>query len=506
MRIALGLAANDLLLPVVGAALLSLLGVTEWLGVGLRLLGLSYLTGWALLGVVFSFALVLGVPFTVASIVLVAAAIVAACAAATRARWISPLLPRPTTDSRFASWTTRVGAALLAIGALAALATAITGEWNPAADYDAFWFWLPRAETIFYAHGLDPALWNQFAHPEYPPLMPIMTAMTFAFTGGFHPSLLPFQQALLGIAFLLAALALLDRFVPAGSRYRRSRSSGPRRGSGPSSKSPMPDQTLAYLIALAALACVLWLCEPRPAWLALGLLFLAAAALTKLEGTLSCAALAVAMVAAGLLQYRRAGLRACVLLLGPGVIVVWRGWLAVHGIRGSSPDYKLANLLDPGFLERRASRLRYSLHEMAVIADRIFGAALPLPGLGSLGRYETAALIVLLLALLVLVGREAPAVAVALGVWLTLAYAGIAAIYWIGRPPIARYVAVTVKRIEETPAMVTLTLTPLLLTLAFRLAPAVASRRPSGLARRRPNPVRRARPSHARPPRSTGPV
>ena len=159
---------------------------------------------------------------------------------------------------------------LLAVGALVALVTAVRGEWNPAADYDAFWFWLPRAETIFYAHQLDPGLWSQFAHGEYPPLMPVMTAMTFAFTGGFHPSLLPFQQALLGIAFLLAVLALLDRFVPRWLSVPMLALLGTAPWFWGKLESPMPDQTLAYLIALAALACVLWLCEPAPAWLALG--------------------------------------------------------------------------------------------------------------------------------------------------------------------------------------------------------------------------------------------
>ena len=506
MRIALGLAANDLLLPVVGAALLSLLGVTEWLGVGVRLLGLSYLAGWALLGLVLSFALVLGLPFTVASIVLVAVALVAACAAAARARRLSlPAQPGPATSSRLARWTTRIGAVLLAVGALVAFVTAVRSEWNPASDYDAFWFWLPRSETIFYSHHLDPSLWRQFAHAEYPPLMPVMTAMTFAFTGGFHPSLLPFQQALLGIAFLLAALALLDRFVPRWLSVPTLALLGTAPWFWGKLESPMPDQTLAYLIALAALACVLWLCEPAPAWLALGLLFLAAAGLTKLEGTLSGAALAIAMIVAGLLQYRRAGLRACVLLLGPGAILLWRAWLSVHGLRGASPDYKLANLLDPGFLERRAARLHYSLHEMAVIADRIFGGTLPLPALGSLGRLEIAVLIAVLLVLLVFVALEAPAIAAALAIWLTLAYAGIAAIYWIGRPPIDRYVAVTVKRIEETPAMVTITLLPLLLALALRLVPAAALPRPSR-AIGGTSPLRRLRPVRARPPQSADPV
>jgi len=103
---------------------------------------------------------------------------------------------------------------------------------------------------------------------------------------------------------------------------------------------------------------------------------------------------------------------------------------------------------------------------MARAGDRLLLNALPLGGLGSLGRVETPVLIVGLCALLFFAGRRAPAVAVAVGLWLVLAVASLAAIYWIGNPPIVSYVQVTVRRVEETPAMVTMTLLPLLLALA----------------------------------------
>ena len=160
--------------------------------------------------------------------------------------------PAPVADSALNRWITRIGAALLGVGVLAAMITAARGEWNPASDYDALWFWLPKAATIYYAHGLDPQLWHVIAHLEYPPLMPAMTAVTFAFTGGFHPSLIPFQQALLGAAFVVAAFALLDRFVP---RAVDTRVGAARDGPWfwAELESPMPDQTLAYLIAAAML-------------------------------------------------------------------------------------------------------------------------------------------------------------------------------------------------------------------------------------------------------------
>ena len=481
MRVAVGLAANDLLFPVVGFAFLYLLGLAASFGNGLRLLGLSYLTGWALLGAALSIGLMLGLPLTIWSVVAVAAALVAGCMLGGRHRHAPPSVdPAPVAGSALNRWVTRIGAALLGVGVLAALITAVRGEWNPASDYDALWFWLPKAATIYYAHGLDPQLWRVIAHLEYPPLMPAMTAVTFAFTGGFHPSLIPFQQALLGAAFVVAAFALLDRFVPRWLSIPALALLGTAPWFWAKLESPMPDQTLAYLIAAAMLTSAIWLCEPRTAWLGLAVVFLAAASLIKLEGVLFGAALAVVVLGAGLARYRRAGVRAGILLLGPGAILLWHAWLGWHGLRGSSPDYDLAKLADPGFLEGRTARLHYSLHAMARAGDRLLLDALPLGGLGSLGRVETPMLIVGLCALLFFAGRRAPAVAVAVGLWLVLAVASLAAIYWIGNPPIVSYVQVTVRRVEETPAMVTMTLLPLLLALALRATPSSWQRGETG--------------------------
>ena len=481
MRVAVGLAANDVLFPVVGFAFLYLLGLAASFGSGLRVLGLSYLTGWALLGSALSLGLMLGLPLTIWSVVAVATALVAACVLAGRHRRTSvPANLEPVAGSALNRWITRVGAAVLALGVLAAMVTAARREWNPASDYDALWFWLPKAAAIYYAHGLDPQTWHAIAHLEYPPLMPAMTAVTFAFTGGFHPSLIPFQQALLGMAFVIAVFALLDRFVPRWLSIPALALLGTAPWFWAKLESPMPDQTLAYLIAVAMLTSAIWLCEPRSAWLGLALVFLTAASLIKLEGVLFGAALAVVVIGAGLARYRRAGVRAGILLLGPGVIVLWHAWLSWNGLRGSSPDYDLAKLADPSFLEARTARLHYSLRVMAKTVDHLLADSLPFAGLRTLGRIETPFLVAGLCALLFFAGRRAPAVAVAVGLWLVLATAGLATIYWIGNPPIVSYVEVTVRRVEETPAMVTMTLLPLLLALALRATPALRPDRAEG--------------------------
>ena len=119
-------------------------------------------------------------------------------------------VPRFRGVSLIAAVPALLGAAMISISSLAALSVAVKGQLY-SGYLDSFDFWIPKAETIYYAHGLDPGVWSTIHHPEYPPLVAVMDALTFHFVGGFHPSVLPFQTTLLGGAFLLSALALVDR-------------------------------------------------------------------------------------------------------------------------------------------------------------------------------------------------------------------------------------------------------------------------------------------------------
>jgi hypothetical protein len=470
--IPLALAANDILFAVVGWGFLALIGITAWLGPGVRLLGLAYLTGWALLGVGLSLALMIGFSLTRASVVLLAGALTVACGLGARRGWLVPLPPSPLRPSRIDRSFSLIGAVALGAGAIVAVAASIRGQWNSTNDFDLFLFWLPKAETIYVSHGLDATLWRQFVHPEYPPLAPTMNAVTFTFSGGFHPALLPFQQTLLGLSFLLGILALLDRMVP----RRLSMPTLALLATAPwfwaQLQSVMPDQTVAYMTAAAALAGTLWLLEPHPAWLALAIVFLAAGTLTKLEGALSALTIAVVLVAAAVVRFGRRGLQAALLLVGPGIILCWRGWLLAHRLPGSSPDYSLSNVFHPGFLDQRTTRLHLALSALSHTAAPMFAQALPLGGLRSLGHTQTDLFLLCLVALLLFVARSAPVIAATVACWLVLAYTGLATIYWIGRIPIQQYIAETIDRVLETPAVVTLTLLPLLLALALRLSPA----------------------------------
>ena len=478
MSVPLGLAALDVLVALVGAAFLALVGVADSLGVGVRLLGLSYLTGWALLGVTLSLGLTVGLPLTVPGVALVAMALVVICALGARRGLFDRLGRRPhVAPSRFDRWISWLGAALLCLGGAALLTMSVKDSWNPASDFDAFVFWLPKAESIYVSHGLDASLWRQFVHMEYPPLFPAVDASTFAFVGGFHPSLLPFQQALLGLAFVVGVLGLLDRVAPRWLSVPVLALIATAPWFWDRLTSVMPDQTVAYMIAGAALASVLWLLEPQPAWLALAAVFLAAGTLTKLEGWLSALFLAGVVIVASLVHYRRRGLAAAWLLLGPATIVVWRIWLHANGLPGSSPDYSLSNLFDPSYLDHRTARLRYSLNAMTRTGGDMLAGLTPATRTQFSTHVEAAVLGAGLVVLLVFAARSSLTVAATVGCWFVLALVGLEAIYWIGRIPVKAYVGETVDRVEETPALVMLTLLPLLLALALRLVPTAGANR-----------------------------
>ncbi len=448
----LGLIANDVVILGVGFAFLYALGLARRLG-DFRLVGLAFLAGWAMVGVVLCGLLMLGVPVRLPTILIAAGSLVAACVLVGRRTPPVPGGSAARSRNPLALAAALCGAAVIAVEAVAALVVSLT-DWD--AQIDFILFWGPRAETIYYHGGLQPSSWGDYPHQEYPPLGPAMNAVTFHFTHGFHPSLLPVQETLLGIAFLLAAFVMLDRFVP-------------RWISLPSLallvtapwfwwrlQSILPDQILAYLLSLAALACIFWLLERRHAWLGLAVVLLAAGALLKLEGSLFGSLLVVVVLAAAFLRFRREAVPALVLLIGPLAVVPWRLWLSSNGLRSSAADYSLSDLANPGYLADRLGRLHRTLDALANSAGNDLHAL---------------AFLSLLAVALLVAGLRTPLIAGAVAVWIVLMLIGFVAVYWIGRLSIGFYLDTSDSRVGGTLLIVAATLAPLLLGLALREAP-----------------------------------
>ena len=460
----LGLLASQAAVLLAGYALLRAVGIAELKPADVRLIGLSYLAGWALTGVLVSLALVLGIGESLPELlVLLAVEIGGLLWLGGRAKPLGEA-SSPVVQSRhpLAVVVCWVSGAILAVAIVCAAAVASKTGTNAWHQYDAYNIWIPRAEILYASHGLNAPLWKSFAHPEYPPLAPGMDALTFFFAGP-HPSLLVTQRALLGIAFLLSLVPLLGRAAPRWLvlPFVAALATAPwfwaRLGS------LMVDAPVAYLVCAAATTGFLWLHERRRTWLVLTLIFIAGAGLTKFEGFFFSEILALTILVVALLRYRRAGLPSALLVSGPLLIGAWWLWLGRHGISASnSADYHLSDVFDVHYLGDRTFRLTTSLTALReeaaqLVADGLAGWHVP-----AVSAWVLALPVILALALAarcraVLVGAAAA--------WTLCAFAGLAVIYWIGRPEIGWYLWVTVDRIVPTVIVTSGTLVTLILGL-----------------------------------------
>jgi hypothetical protein len=282
-----------------------------------------------------------------------------------------------------------------------------------------------------------------------------MYAVTFSFVGGFHPALLAHDQCLLGLSFVAAVLALLDRCVPrwlaipsmallivAPEFFTRL-------------DSLLPDQTLAYFVATAALACVLWLRERRGPWLALAVILSAAGTLTKSEGvTYALLLAAIVVFGSALLRRYRTATAALLLFLGVAAIEPWRLWLGDHGLPTSSTDYSFTSVFHPLYMAHRFGRAPYAGHQ---VIDVMFSS----------GRWLVIAPLTLLAVLAV--ARRSPWLAVASASWLLLAFLGLVLVYWAGGFRVFTLrdeVQITAYRVAGTIVIVAAIMIPLVLGIS----------------------------------------
>jgi hypothetical protein len=460
----LGLAALDLTATTVGYAFLRCTRIAESGFSSLRYAGLGFLAGWALLGVSLSFAVMAGLDPRLPQVLLVGLALIAICAVARRRFPPLPRVDLPPERSLRARSAALSGGALVVLTLVSALLEAVKAPADMA--WDAWQFWLPKAEAIYYYHGLDTGLsgFTTYGNAEYPPLAPTMDAATFHFMGGIYPELLPLQQCLLLVAFVASVAALLRR-VPRWILYPSLAMLVLAPQVWGEMFSVLPDQTLSYLLAIVAVAGILWLEDPRRAWVVLAVVFLAAAALTKTEGLLLGFLLAAVVTCAGLAMHRRAALGAFALLLGPLAIVPWKLWLATHRQPLSAGVYSWTSLLHPGYMSDRFGRLTYAgryMLDLLADPDR-WTPILPL---------TFAALIVL--------APTLRALSAALGVWLLVAFFGLAAVYWIGTPDVVWYATSSASRVVTNLVIVAGAALPLVLGIALERDRAGANAKGAG--------------------------
>ncbi|MGH3078516.1 MAG: hypothetical protein ACRDPZ_10070 [Gaiellaceae bacterium] len=335
VRSLLGLALLNVFLFAIGAGLFwGLRGWRSWVELA-RLSGVAYMLGAAGLGVGLSFELVVGIPFSLRTVVLTGLALGGGGVAA------GALLRRPLPTWREGS--ARAVAPVVAVyGVLVVVyleALFRAGRLASLSAWDAWAFWVPKAKAIYFFEGLDEQFFRELPNPTYPPLLPALEASTFLFMGSadvvtlhlqFWFFLCGFAAALVGLLaprvspLVLWPTLLLVLVAP--------------RVVGRSLE-PQADFFLDYLFALAALLVALWLVERQTWQLASAALLLGAAMLTKREGLLLAACVLVAALAASWRTKRYAWPRlALVGVVALLLAVPWRLWFSTRDLTGELPE------------------------------------------------------------------------------------------------------------------------------------------------------------------------
>lgn len=331
VRALMGLFALHGLFVVSGAAALFALGAFRVRRDLLRLAGIAYFVGIAVLGIVWTCLLAAGVPFRGPTVVLTIAIVVVAATVAGRRR--GSTIPRgaPVTARR----ALVVSAAGVAVVGLYLEVLFRSARLEGLYSFDGWAFWVARGKAIYYAGAFDRDVFAAVPHPSYPPVVPILDAAAFHAMGSVDVVTLHVQYWLFALGFVLAVAGLLVRRVPAWILWPslalvlvvpRMRAS---------LLAAQADYLLDYLVVLAAILIVLWLSERRPWHLHAAAPLLACAAVVKREGAVLAGCVLVAAAVASWRSRRWAWPRLA--LLGGGVLVAtvpWRLWYGAHGIHG----------------------------------------------------------------------------------------------------------------------------------------------------------------------------
>lgn len=450
-----GLAVFDVILVVVGYAWVSALRLTDH-SRPISLVGLSFFAGWMVVGVGLALLVAFDADPSIPEVVAVACVSGALGSAARlvlhRERPRQPVSRDPGRLRLVAVG----GAVILAIAA----GTQAAWAWKSGADssWDVWAMWEAKGKALYFFHTLDSGTGGatSFAHPDYPPLVPALIAAQYHFMHGPYSGELPFQQSLLSIGFLATLVALLRPRVPGWMLYPclALLATAPRFWER--MQTVLPDQTVAYFIAVAAVVLLLWFDQPRPGYLVFAALSAGAAVLTKNEGLPLALALVACFATTAVVTRVTRPWVAVAPAVGLAAIIPWKLWLARHGLSHVGADYYWRDLFRWGYLDENRGRLGYAARHMIAVPfdSSLWTWVVPL-GIGAA----------------VISARRIRGPAVAIAAWVCVVFVGQLCIYWIGRLDVEYYVATSAERVLGTLPVVLGSVTPLLLALALKSAP-----------------------------------
>jgi len=419
-----GLAALNLAFLLAGGSVVwAVAGLPSWSRVA-ELAGGAYLVGLACSGVAWTLLLVAGVPLGGAAMLGVVAAVAVAGGAAGVVRR-SPLPHAPRVRPPALLDVVGLGVAIVLLEAIFR-AGRLAGLYT----WDAWAFWVPKAKIIYLTGGLDTDFFTRLPGPTYPPLVPALEAADFHAMASMDVVTLHVQFWFCAVGFVAAVVGLLWRRVHHALLWTFVLAALAAPRVGEHVLKPQADFLLDFLFVTGALLVLLWLLEDDRAHLLLATPLLAATVLTKREGVLLVACLAVATAVAAGGRLRRAwwivGLPFAV---AAAVTGIWHAWYAAHGIGG---EVAAGGGLAAGLgLDRAVDALRLSLQ---VFFDPGLWGLVPFAGVVALAAalamgVRRPAMFALVLVTLIVLG----------GAWVTWSYRELAISTDDALNPIVRY-------------------------------------------------------------------
>lgn len=425
------------------------MGLVRTLQAAAKHLGLALCVGWALIGIAATVALLLGAAVTEMQVVLIAAGVLVAGLALSRAVQAAPVVQRGR------HWTDLLAVPALAAAAVYAAKLLERARVDAITEWDVWAAWLPKAQSIVYFGGLDtaPGGYLSLGQTHYPPLSPLQDAIAFRFMNEVDPLLLPLQHTIFALAVFWALGALLSGPVspaivwPAVLMLMLPRDVSYLVGSS------LGDEPVALLFPLAGIAALLWLHNEDRRLACLAALFLAAAALAKNEGLLLGVVLAAGL-ALGCGRAVRWRWRPIAAIAAAPILaqIPWKVWLAANEAE-LAPDYSLLDLARPQYLLDRLDRLEFTLRELPgyLLDPKAWNFLVPL----------------FLLAAAVAI-RKVPGIAIAAASTAAMAFVGLAVVYWIGRQEVEWWIDTSARRVVASIVMFCGASFPLLIGSALR--------------------------------------
>lgn len=444
MRAELAPFGVDILLAFAGLGVLVAIGlVPRRLPAMAAALGLAYLTGASVVPVLLVALLVVGVPFTFETFVVVALLVAAACFGVGVRRWrrqvADPHSPgdawwrRPWRSWPADVWVVAVCVALFGAFALVGMLSAFE---MPLGEWDAWSIWARKAQMLTGHDSLVGGFWTSssysWIHLDYPLQYPVWEALHFRAAGSFDTQALLRHVWLLLVAFVWAVAYLMREQVRPVVLAPLLLLAAAAPGIWQQLLTGYADVPMAIFACLGAISLALWLSNEDGRMLALAAIMLGGAANVKNEGLFAAGALLA--VAGAIALLRRVALRQFALAAGLVVVAVlpWRIWTAAHGIEGDLPVS--TSFTDPTYLLDRSDRVLPAFRAIAgELADQ--GRWLHLLPLAAL--VVTASLVSGL-------GRR---VAAFYAGSFALVWAGLVWSYWISPNPLDWHLGTSVNRV-----------------------------------------------------------